>query len=191
MLIIGITGTLGAGKGSVVDHLVKNWGFKHFSVREFIIEEIKKRGLPVDRDSMTFVGNELRKEHGPGFIVEEIRKKAINHRGSSIIESIRTLGEIEILKKEELGIRSYLFSVDADQSKRYERINSRKSETDNVTFEKFCSDEDREMTSDDPNKQNLSACISKADFNFYNNRTLEELIKRVDLILNIINSKAI
>lgn len=41
MIIIGITGTLGAGKGTVVEYL-KTKGFKHFSVREFLTQEIKK-----------------------------------------------------------------------------------------------------------------------------------------------------
>lgn len=43
MLIIGITGTIGAGKGTVSDYLVNKKGFKHFSVREFLIKEINKR----------------------------------------------------------------------------------------------------------------------------------------------------
>ena len=45
MITIGITGTLGAGKGTIVDYLVKNRGFVHYSVRAFITEEIKRRGL--------------------------------------------------------------------------------------------------------------------------------------------------
>ena len=49
MITIGITGTLGAGKGTIVDYLVKNRGFVHYSVRAFITEEIKKRGMEVNR----------------------------------------------------------------------------------------------------------------------------------------------
>ena len=36
-MIIGITGTLGAGKGTVVDFL-KEKGFRHFSVRDYLIK---------------------------------------------------------------------------------------------------------------------------------------------------------
>ena len=43
MIVIGITGTLGAGKGTIVDYLVKNKGFNHFSVRSFIAQEIQNR----------------------------------------------------------------------------------------------------------------------------------------------------
>ena len=60
MKIIGITGTLGAGKGTVVDFLVSEKGYKHYSVRSFISEEIIKRNLPLNRDSMVVVANDLR-----------------------------------------------------------------------------------------------------------------------------------
>ena len=63
MIIIGITGTLGAGKGTIVDYLTINKGFKHYSVRQYLIEEIEKKGLPVNRDTMTEVANNLRASH--------------------------------------------------------------------------------------------------------------------------------
>ena len=33
MRIVGITGTLGAGKGTVVEYLTQQKGFKHYSAR--------------------------------------------------------------------------------------------------------------------------------------------------------------
>ena len=99
MLIIGITGTLGAGKGTIVDYLIKTKGFKHFSVRRFLTDEIKKRNLPLNRDSMTEVANELRKKHHPAYIVEQLFKQAEKEGGNAIIESIRTPGEVDFLRK--------------------------------------------------------------------------------------------
>jgi len=61
-VIIGITGTLGAGKGQAASYLVKKHKFKHYSVRELIVKEIKKRGLKVNRDNLVKVGNDLRKK---------------------------------------------------------------------------------------------------------------------------------
>ena len=52
MLIIGITGTLGAGKGTVVEYLVEKQGFDHYSVRSFLLKEINRRGMPENRDSI-------------------------------------------------------------------------------------------------------------------------------------------
>ena len=63
-MVIGITGTNGAGKGTVVDYLVNTRGFKHHSARELIFEEVDKQGLPRNRNSTNLVANELRKIHG-------------------------------------------------------------------------------------------------------------------------------
>ena len=183
MITIGITGTLGAGKGAVVEYLKGTYGFSHYSARAFIVEEIQRRGLPVDRDSMTLVGNALRSEHHAGYIIEELYNQAVSSGQNVIIESIRTKGEIETLKGKVKDIHFYLLAVDADQYTRYERIKLRKSTTDSISFEKFIHDEDREMISDDPTKQNLRYCIDHADYVFQNDGTLEELYKQVDAVM--------
>jgi dephospho-CoA kinase len=83
----------------------------------------------------------------------------------------------------------YLFAVNADSIIRYNRITNRKSETDNISYETFIENETREMESDDPNKQNLSACIKMADFLFINNGTIEEFNQKIQGVLNEIIKK--
>ncbi len=180
MLIIGITGTLGAGKGTIVDYLTKTKGFKHFSVRQYLTEEIKKRNLPVNRDSMTEVANDLRKNHHPAYIIEQLYYKAVKEGHNAIIESIRTPGEVDFLRKKG---NFYLFAVDAKPEIRYQRIKLRSSETDNVDFDTFLANEKREMQTTDPNKQNLSRCIEMADFKFDNNGDINSLYRQVDEVL--------
>ena len=183
-IIIGITGTLGAGKGAIVDYLKKK-GFKHYSVREFLIGEIKKRGLPVNRDSMVIVGNDLRKKYGPSYLAEELCQQAEQDGKYCIIESIRTPGEITALKAKG---DCYIFAIDADPKLRYERIMKRNTITDQISFEEFMANERREMSSDDPNKQNLSQCISMSDYKFDNSGTFDDLYKQVDQVLLKIKS---
>ncbi len=177
MIIIGITGTLGAGKGAVVEYLVREKGFAHYSVREFINDEVRRRGLPVNRDSQTCVGTALRREHSPSYIVEQLYRRAEIVGGNAIIESVRALGEVDFLKARGDFL---LLAVDADPSIRYERIASRGSEKDAVSFEKFLADEGREMSSLDPDEQNISACLARADYTLRNDGTLEELYAQVD-----------
>jgi dephospho-CoA kinase len=181
-IIIGITGTIGAGKGTIVDYLVKNKGFVHFSAREDVInKEIEKRGLSITRDNMVLVANDLRKNFGPSYVAEELFKMAQNTNKSCVLESIRTVGEIESLKKKG---KFYLFAVDAERETRYKRIQIRNnSQSDNVSYEKFAEQEEVEMKSDDPNKQNLSKCISLADYQLDNNGTFKDLYKQIDEIV--------
>jgi dephospho-CoA kinase len=182
IVIVGITGTIGAGKETIVNQLtVCSPHFRHFSVRAFLKREMEKAYQTGDwstRDTMVATGNYLREKHGSGYIVEQLHQSAINCGENSIIESIRNVGEIELLRKKALenkDERFFLFAVDADRETRYKRIVDRKSETDFVSFEEFCKQENREMTSADPNKQNLSACIELADYRFTNDGTIQDL----------------
>jgi len=183
MVIIGITGTLGAGKGTIVDYLVGERGFRHYSVRAFLVKEIERRGMPVNRDSMTSVANELRARFSPSYVTDCLYEEALKGQQSCVIESIRTPGEIVSLRQKG---RFHLFAVDADAQLRYDRIILRRSETDAVSLETFLSNEAREMNSDDPNKQNLSACIAQADFLFLNNGSVAELHDQIAQALNTI-----
>ena len=179
MTIVGITGTLGAGKGTVVDYLVTK-GFAHYSARDFITREILRRGMPVDRDSMVLVANDLRTAHSPSYIAEALYDEAVAAGQNAVIESLRTEGEITALRAKGNFL---LVAVGADPKLRYKRITLRGGSTDRITFEKFLEDEAREMHSTDPNKQNLARCIELADYQLTNNGTKEELYAQVDQIL--------
>ena len=102
-----------------------------------------------------------------------------------IIESIRTPGEITSLRTKK---NFHLFAVDASPVIRYQRIQDRKSVTDQITYETFLENEQREMTSDDPNKQNLAECIRQADFVFTNNTEKSDLFCAVEKVLQQITS---
>lgn len=175
-MIIGITGTIGAGKGTVAEYLVKNYGFLFISARDVWSEEIIRRGLPVNRDTMVLVANELRAAHGSDYFARTAIEKAKQTGGDSVIESIRSIGEARAIK--ERG--GMLWAVDADVVKRYERIAKRLSETDKISFEKFVADEQLEWENADPNKQNLKAVIAMADTVFTNNSSPKELLAQVE-----------
>ena len=76
-----------------------------------------------------------------------------------------------------------LFAVDADPMLRYDRIVMRNSETDRISFVTFLENEQREMQSNDPNKQNISKCIEQADCIFYNNSSVADLYKKIEIEL--------
>ncbi len=172
MIVIGITGTLGAGKGTIVDFLVREKHFKHLSVRQYIVQEIERRGMPVNRDSMVVVANSLRAAHSPSFIVDELYEEALSTGAPCIIESIRTPGEVLSLQRKG---RFILLAVDADPEIRYRRITQRNSETDNISFDTFVQNEQREMDSTDAHRQNIRKCMQMAEFTFLNNGSVEAL----------------
>jgi dephospho-CoA kinase len=178
-MIIGITGTNGAGKGTVVEYLTKEKGFAHFSVRAFLIEEIKRQGLEIDRTTMRQVANEMRKEHGPSYVVEQLMQQAKEVSGNSVIESIRAIGEGEFLKQH----GALIWAIDADRKIRYERVLKRWSETDKIDYETFCMHEDREASGTEPWDMNVQGVMKMADHTFQNNGTQEELFAQVEEVI--------
>jgi dephospho-CoA kinase len=177
MIIIGITGTLGAGKGTIVEYLAGEKGLVHYSVRAYLLEKIREQGLPENRDSMVLVANELRTRFGPSYVTDQLYNEAVVSGKNCVIESIRTPGEIDSLKAKG---HFFLLAVDADPELRYQRILLRQSETDRVTRNIFLENEEREMNTTDPNKQNLKKCIEMADFILLNNGTKNDLIQSVE-----------
>lgn len=184
-MILGITGTLGAGKGEVVSRLVRR-GFRHYSVRDFLVKEIERRDLPVSRDTMVHVGNDLRRRYGPGYLALALYRQAQREGGDAVIESVRTPGEVGALERAD-GF--YLIAVDAEPRTRYERVIKRGSSTDGVSFDAFCADEEREMHATDPAKQNIAAVIAQADFHIRNDGTREELFAEVDRVMKEIAAR--
>ncbi|MDE7091639.1 MAG: AAA family ATPase [Bacteroidales bacterium] len=186
MVVIGITGTLGAGKGTVVDYIVSHLQFKHFSVRDFLTAEIQKNGLAVNRDSMTETANRLRAEHGASYIVDQLFEQAVSGGQNAIIESIRATAEVEALRKKaeaDPNRRFLLLSVDAPIDTRFRRISERGSATDHVDFDTFKANEAREMNNADPTKQNLSACMEMADAKLDNSGSLAYLHAQIEQVL--------
>ncbi len=176
MKIIGITGTIGAGKGTVVDYLVRREGFEHFSVRAYLNEILQGEGIPANRDTLTALANELRKNHHPAYIVEQLFYQAKHSGKNCIIESIRTPGEVELLRSKGFF---FLIAIDADPELRYQRIKKRKSETDMIDYPTFLENEKREMKNSDPNKQNIKSCIDMADLRLKNNAGMDALYEQL------------
>ncbi len=181
-MILGITGTIGAGKGTVVDYLVGK-GFKHYSVREAITEEIMRRGLSVNRTTMNEVATDMRKKHGASYFGDVLwARAAADGAENFIIESIRTTMEAGRVKEK----GGFILVVDAPEAVRYDRIKGRGTETDSVTLEEFRAQEAREMTSEnpsDPSYMNIRGVIDMADATVVNDGTLEELGLKVEQAL--------
>lgn len=179
-MIIGITGTDGGGKGTVVEYLVSEKGFAHYSARALLIEEIERRELSVDRAHMRLIANELRATHGNDYVVTTyLARKEAEGIERAVIESIRALAEVTTLKK----YGGVLIAVDADQRLRYERIQSRASASDTVSFEEFVAHEELEMNDPDPHGMQKAAVIAAADYTILNNGTLEELHIQIEEVL--------
>ena len=179
-MIIGITGTDGAGKGTVVQYLVDKKDYTHYSSRDLLLAEMKQRNVPFDRNHMRLVANELRATHGSDFIPKQAYSKIKASKvTNAVIESIRAIAEAEYIKAQ----GGLLIAVDADVTERFRRVQARRSESDKVDFETFVRHEELEKNDPDPHGMQKAAVIKMADFVIYNDGTIDELQQQVDDIL--------
>lgn len=179
-MILGITGTNGAGKGVVVDYL-KTKGFVHYSSRDYLARELARRGLDETRPNLRALGNEFRQTFGSGYLVEhflgEIRKAGVK---DAVIESLRSSGEAEALKK----AGGILMVIDADRTIRYDRIVARKSGTDLLDFNTFVEQEERERYgTEGAYDMNIQSVIEMADYTIFNDGSISELHAKINAVL--------
>ena len=180
-MIIGITGTDGAGKGEVVNYLIDRHDFTHYSARALLTAETKRRGLAASRTNLRLVANDLRRQRGQDFIVKTALKKITDDdTTNAVIESIRTLAEAKTLK-ERGGL---LIAVDAKQELRYRRIKKRQADSDHISFAEFKQHEAIEMNDPDPTGMQKAAVIAMADYTITNNSSLAVLQAATEQTLN-------
>jgi dephospho-CoA kinase len=174
-MLIGITGTNGAGKGAVVEYLVSQKGFSRYSGRTIILEQLEEKQLPNKRGTMREVANDLRREHGPAYIMEKLYEMAKDDT-NAVLESVRTIGEAEFLKSKGAKI----IAVDANKETRFERVSSMSHDVTPLTFEEFTLMEDREMASSEAWDMNVFGVMQLADARIMNDGTVDELHQQID-----------
>ena len=169
-MIIGLTGKNGAGKGEAANFL-QSIGFQYYSLSDVVREEVAARGLPVTRDNLVVVANELRNNFGPSVLAKRILQK-LKPEQNYVIDSIRNPAEIEALRTR---ADFTLLAIIADPKTRFERMKARARENDPQTFEGFLAAEAREAENKDPNAQQLNRTEALADTQVPNNGLMAEL----------------
>lgn len=182
-MIIGLTGENCAGKGTVAEYL-KSKGFLYRSLSDVLREELKAEGKELTRENLIEKGNSLRSEHGPAALAKKTVER-LEPGKDYIIDSIRNAAEAQEIKSLP---NSTLVYVCAPPETRFERMKARGRENDPQSFEEFQVLEAREMRNEDKSKQSLVEAFVLADSKIENDGTIEELHKKIDVLLKAVNA---
>lgn len=181
-MIIGLTGTIGAGKGTVVEYL-KSKGFAHYSLSKLLGELVEKEGNPKKREFLSPMATRLQKEYPGGVAEKSYREKFLTENPEhAVFEAIHRQSEAKFLR----SIGGKIIGIDADLEARYERTTLRnEGEKDRVSFEDFKKQAhiEDEGGGDALRDNNIRSVINGADMVFMNNGTPEELRTQVDTAL--------
>jgi len=171
-IIIGLTGSMGSGKGEIVK-ILQGKGFEYVTLSSIVREEARRRGIPEEREKLMDIGNSMRKKDGAGVLAKcALEKISESDCSKWVVDGIRNPAEVKELRKSK---KIYIIGVDTDKNLLVERILNRSRESDPRVRDEILKKIERELGKGEPKDgQQVEKCMKEADKIIGNNGTLEE-----------------
>ncbi len=176
VIAICVTGMPGSGKSIVAD-AASSLGIPVVTMGDVVREEAKKRGMPINRESLAFLARELRRERGPSAIALSC-VELIEARGYTVvlIDGLRSIFEYRTFKKHFKNVK--LIYVHASPGTRYIRLRTRGRPDDPKNWYEFISRDLQEI------RLGLPSLLYIADYVLINERkTIEDTFKEALLVI--------
>ncbi|MGC8975129.1 MAG: AAA family ATPase [Thermoprotei archaeon] len=186
-MLICVTGMPGAGKSEIAGRLAKHLNARLLNMGDFVRSEALKRGLPINRDNLMRLANELREEMGADAIARLVLA-SISEDSLYVIDGVRSLEEVDAFRSKTQVI---LVAVHASPKERFKRLKNRGREDDPQNYQEFLERDLKEL------KLGLGNVIAMADLIVVNQgkdvesvakealKMIEEAIKNVHADCNV------
>lgn len=175
--VVGVVGPIASGKGSVIALLQKK-GYTALSLSDVVREKTKEWGLPVTRENLQNVGDDLRRKFGNTILAELVGQHMHDKNKKFVIDSLRNPAEVAYFKK---TYDAYIIGVTASAKKRFEMMQIRGRDYDPKTWEDFLKAEERDRgVGQKVYGQQVEKCLQLADSIFDNASTKEDFEKTVE-----------
>ena len=169
--LVGLSGTLNAGKDTAAQYLVSEHGFMHVSSGDVLRVEAARQGRDDSRPTLIEIGVELRKQYGTlGAIVirgiEQWQEQREAFAAGLVVSGLRVVGEAQEVKDQ----NGKLVFVDAPVEERYRRMVARSRDAEaNMSFEEFVAHERVELEGlGGPERPHLRAVETISDVVLHN-----------------------
>ena len=136
--------------------------------------------MPLDRDSLTAYANQLKKQDGYACLAKHCVAMAHEQANGEtwVFDSVRHPDEVQFLKEQ--GINMVAIHVDLEE--RYKRIYNRQNPTDNVDFETFKQQDEKESQGKSAG-QHIDTCLKQCPYTLDNSGTEDDLCQRIDQMI--------
>ena len=170
--VIGLSGRISAGKDSLAEYLVKNYGYTHVSTGDIVRAEATRLYGNIERETLQKVGPAYKAEKGAGIFVE----MGLEKPRPIIVSGIRSMGEYKAIKQ----AGGVMVFVDADPRLRYERMKKRARDAEaEKSFEEFIKSDEREKNAGTNDADfRVDEIDEKADIHLDNSGTREEFYEK-------------
>jgi len=178
-LILGVGGTIGAGKDVCTDYLKQKYKFTVLEMGDLVREELKQSNMSETRENLQFLAKKRTDEFGIGFWTRKAVKKAEGIKADYVaINGIRRPVDVTLPKKV-FGDKFKLLFVDADVAVRFKRLKERKRPGDPKTLSEFKKQEQNEWKIFD-----FERTMKLADFTIKNETSsMEDFHKQIDEVM--------
>ncbi|MFC1638353.1 AAA family ATPase [Patescibacteria group bacterium] len=176
-IVLGITGEIAGGKGTVASYLEKKHGAVAFKFSSALRDVAKRMHLEINRENLQKISTIFRENFDDNILSRVIYEDVKNsEKDLIVIDGVRRMSDIEYLKQ----LPGFRFVyVDTDMKKCYERIIQRGENEDenSKTFEDFQKDHEREA------ELQIKGLKEEADAVVDNNGSFDELYNQIEDIL--------
>ncbi len=174
---LALVGMPGSGKTVCALHLEAR-GLFQFRFGSIIVDEVARRGLPINPENERVVREEFRAQDGMDAIAKRalpLLKNALARQSRIVIDGLYSFSEYKTLRTE-LGAEMIVVAIVAERALRYHRLNTRPERP--LTHEEA---EQRDWLEIERIEKGGSIAI--ADYTLLNNDTQDALLASLDALL--------
>lgn len=182
-IILGFTGEIGGGKGTVTKYIQEKYGASYYRFSDVLRKALDVLHIEKTRDNLQDISTLLRQKFGEDLLAKIIFEEVKDDQHAIVtVDGMRRLADFKYLDT----LPEFIFVyIEADNQTRYDRIVKRKENPGDAekTFEQFVQDQKDEA---DAQIKDLKV---KAQYTIENNGTVEELYQKIDELINSIQDK--
>ncbi len=177
ILVIGLSGRIGSGKGTVAEYLKKKYKAQQFVYSDILGDVLKRLHIEVTRENLQKLGKSLRAELGSDVLVNAMKGDLEDAKSEMrLIDGLRYSNEVDMLHT---FPHNTLIFVDAPLEIRYERAKKRAEKGEEVmSLDEF---KEREKAT---TEKEIEKVRKSADYVIENTESIEDLHKRIDELMN-------